>query len=81
MNATETYSFDNSIPTGATTQWSVGPTLQILSSTNNSVTVQKLNTSQTVDVITAVISNSCSGDVVLKKIFANRRLQNVSKHY
>ena len=64
-NMITTYNLDVIVPSGASTQWVVSPNLQIISSTNNSVTIKEL-TSNTA-TISANITNPCGANVMVTR--------------
>ncbi len=64
-NVTSTYNLDANVPTGVTTQWVVSSNLQIISSTNNSITVKELTSSTA--TITATLINPCGANVVVTR--------------
>ena len=64
-NITSTYYLDATVPSGTSTQWVVSSNLQIISFTNNSVTIKELTSSTA--TITANINNPCGANVVVTR--------------
>ncbi len=64
-NSISTYTLDVPAPTGATVQWILPSNLQLVSSTNNSVTVKGVGTGTV--ILKAKINNPCGADAEIKK--------------
>jgi|GEM_PF-2093610 len=66
LNSTVTFNLNANVPTGATTTWTVSSGIQIMSSTNNSITVKGASNNPS-GFIKATINNPCGANVVIVK--------------